>query len=163
VSSRLSIVVAASRNGVIGRDNQLPWRLPADLQRFKALTLGKPVLMGRKTYDSIGKPLPGRLNIVISRRAGLHIAGCTVVDSVAAALVAAEPAEEVMIIGGAEIFRATLPHVSTIHLTRVQADIAGDVVFPQLEPSEWRERELEYHPADERHSYAFSFIELTRK
>ena len=115
---KLSIVVAASDNDVIGVGNQLPWRLPDDLKRFKALTLGKPVVMGRKTYASIGRPLPGRLNIVISRQAGLALEGVVTVRSIDEALAAAKDAPEVMVIGGGEIYRQILSRVQTIHLTR---------------------------------------------
>jgi dihydrofolate reductase len=157
----LVIVVAVARNGVIGAGNQLPWRLPDDLRRFKALTLGKPVLMGRRTFESIGRPLPDRTNVVVSSRGGpLH--GCTLVDSVSAALslLASEP--EIMVIGGAQIYRQCLDRCSAIHMTRVHADVAGEVYFPELMPEHWREHVLEHHPADARHAQAFSFVELTR-
>jgi dihydrofolate reductase len=158
----LAIIVAVADNGVIGSGNQLPWRLPDDLKRFKALSLGKPIVMGRKTFDSIGRPLPGRLNIVISRQPGLEIPGCTVVTSIEEAIVAARPAPEIVIVGGAEIYRQVLSRVEVIHLTRVHANIDGDVVFPQLQEQEWREVAKEYHPADERHAYAFTFSTLER-
>jgi dihydrofolate reductase len=158
----LTIIVAVADNGVIGSGNQLPWRLPDDLKRFKALSLGKPVVMGRKTFDSIGRPLPGRTNIVISRQPGLEIPGCRVVASIEEALEAAQPAPEVVIVGGADIYRQVLPQVTTIHLTRVHADVAGDVLFPELQAHEWREVAKEYHPADERHAHAFTFCTLER-
>jgi dihydrofolate reductase len=158
----LSIIVAVADNGVIGSGNQLPWRLPDDLKRFKALSLGKPIVMGRKTFDSIGRPLPGRLNIVISRQPGLQIAGCSVVTSLDEAIAAAQPVPEIVIIGGADIYRQILPRVQTIHLTRVHAEIAGDVVFPKLNEQEWREVAKEYHPADDRHAHAFTFSTLER-
>jgi dihydrofolate reductase len=158
----LSIIVAVANNGVIGSGNQLPWRLPDDLKRFKALSLGKPVVMGRKTYDSIGQPLPGRLNIIVSRQRDLQIAGCQVVSSVAEAIAAAGSAPEIVIVGGADIYRQVLPQVATIHLTRVHADIPGDVLFPKLAENEWREVATEYHPADERHAHAFTFSTLAR-
>lgn len=158
----LSIIVAVADNGVIGSGNRLPWRLPDDLKRFKALSLGKPIVMGRKTFDSIGRPLPGRLNVVISRQPGLEIPGCTVVTSIDAALAAAQPAPEIVIVGGADIYRQVLPKVQVIHLTRVHADVAGDVMFPELNPAEWREVAKEYHPTDERHAHAFTFSTLQR-
>ncbi|WP_129644951.1 type 3 dihydrofolate reductase [Peristeroidobacter agariperforans] len=158
----LSIIVAVADNGVIGSGNQLPWRLPEDLKRFKALSLGKPIVMGRKTYDSIGRPLPGRLNVVISRQPGLEIPGCTVVTSIDEAIAAAQPAPEIVIVGGADIYRQVLPQVRVIHLTRVHANVAGDVVFPKLPEHEWREVAKEYHPADERHAHAFTFSTLER-
>ncbi len=158
----LSIIVAVADNGVIGSGNQLPWRLPDDLKRFKALSLGKPIAMGRKTFDSIGRPLPGRLNIVISRQPRLEIPGCTVVTSIDAAIAAAEPASEIVIVGGADIYRQVLPRVQVIHLTRVHAEVEGDVLFPELKARQWREVAKEYHPADERHAHAFTFSTLER-
>jgi dihydrofolate reductase len=158
----ISIIVAVSENGAIGSDNRLPWHLPDDLKRFKALSLGKPVVMGRRTFDSIGRPLPGRSNIVISRRSGLALEGVLVVHSLDAAFAAAGPVPEIVVIGGAEIFRQALPRTSTIHLTRVHASVAGDVFFPELDPAEWREAAVEHHAADERHQYAFSFVTLQR-
>ncbi len=160
--SSLTIVVAAAENRVIGQGNQLPWRLPDDLKRFKEITMGKPVVMGRKTWDSIGRPLPGRTNIVVSRQAGLVIPGCVVVDSLTAALAAAQSAPEVMLIGGAQMYRNALSMVQRIHLTRVHVDIDGDTLFPVLDPSQWRETVIATHPADERHAYAFTFTTLDR-
>ena len=160
---RVTIVVAVAANGVMGADNQLPWRLPADLKRFKELTLGRPIIMGRKTYESIGRPLPGRENIVVSRTAGLRIEGCIVVSSVDAAFAAAAGAEEIAVIGGAEIYRLVWPRVDTIHLTRVHAEIAGDTFFPEIDPDEWEETLVSHHSPDERHAHSFSFIELNRK
>jgi len=158
----ISLVVAVADNGVIGSNNTLPWRLPNDLQRFKAITMGKPIVMGRKTYDSIGKPLPGRQNFVITRRSDLIIAGCTVVTSVDAALQCTSESDEVMIIGGAEIYRSALPHAQRIYLTQVHADIQGDAEFPQLSTNEWREVAREHHAADERHAHAYTFVTLER-
>jgi dihydrofolate reductase len=159
---RWSIVVAAAENDVIGSRGQLPWRLPEDLKRFKALTLGKPVLMGRTTHESIGRALPGRTNLIVSRQPGLSVAGCVVVPSIEAAAGAVPPDSQLMVIGGAQIYLQALPRVTTIHLTRVHAQLEGDVVFPTLAPEDWREVAREYHPADERHAYAFSFIQLER-
>jgi dihydrofolate reductase len=158
----ISIIVALAENGVIGSDNRLPWHLPDDLKRFKALSLGKPIVMGRRTFESIGRPLPGRTNIVVSRRPGLAIEGTVVAQSLDAALAAAGTAPEVVIIGGAEIFRQALPRTDLIHLTRVHARVAGDVVFPDLDPGKWRETAVEHHAADERHQYAFTFVTLQR-
>ena len=158
----ISIIVAVAENGAIGSRNELPWHLPDDLKRFKALSLGKPVVMGRRTYDSIGRLLPGRTNIVVSRRSGLAIEGAVVVHSLDEALQAAGTAPEVVIIGGADIFRQVLPRTDTIHLTRVHARVDGDVFFPELDPSQWREAAVEHHPADERHQYAFTFVTLQR-
>jgi dihydrofolate reductase len=159
---RLSLVVAAAENGVIGAGNKLPWHLPEDLKRFKALTLGKPILMGRKTHESIGRPLPGRLNIVITRQRGLTLPGCTVVNTLAEARAAAVAAEELAVIGGAEVYVQALSSADVIHLTRVHAQVAGDAHFPVLPAGEWHERVIATHPADARHAYPFSFIELQR-
>lgn len=158
----IAIIVAVSQNGVIGTDNRLPWRLPDDLKRFKLLSLGKPVVMGRRTFESIGHPLPGRANIVVSRQAGLAIEGVVVAGSLDAAFAAAGTVPEVVVIGGAEIFRQVLPRTDIIHLTRVHARVAGDVVFPELDSGQWRETAVEHHPADERHQYAFTFLTLQR-
>ena len=158
----ISIIVAAAENGAIGSDNRLPWHLPDDLKRFKALSLGKPIVMGRRTFDSIGRPLPGRTNIVVSRQAGLAIEGVLVVQSLDAALAAAGSVREIVVIGGAEIFRQVLPRTETIHLTRVHARVAADVFFPELDLAQWREAAVEHHAADERHQYAFSFVTLQR-
>jgi dihydrofolate reductase len=166
----LCLVVAVAENGVIGNANRLPWHLPDDLRRFKALTLGKPIVMGRKTYDSIGRPLPGRTNIVVSRQAGLSIAGCTVVPSLDAAVAlgeAGEAATEVMIIGGAAIFREAVPVAQRIYLTRVHATVPGDIFFPGFDSHgpdsrQWREVATTLHPKDERHAYSFSFVDMVR-
>ncbi len=158
----ISIVVAADENGVIGRDNKLPWRLPADLRHFREVTLGKPVIMGRKTYESIGKPLPGRHNIVITRTRDLVIAGCTVVNTLDEAIDAAGNADEVMIIGGEEIFRETLGLANRIYLTRVHTAVEGDTWFPDIDYDEWRETSIEAHASDERNEHAYSFELLER-
>jgi dihydrofolate reductase len=154
----VSIIVAADETGAMGRDGGLPWRLPDDLKRFKALTLGKPVVMGRKTWDSIGKPLPGRHNIVVTRDGGLTLDGATVVTSLDAAFAAAGDVPEICIIGGAEIYRLALPRSDLIHLTRVHATVSADTYFPTLAPDDWSEDLLERHPADERHAYAFDYV-----
>jgi dihydrofolate reductase len=159
----MELVVAAAENDVIGRGNQLPWRLPADLRRFKALTLGKPVLMGRKTYESIGRALPGRTNLVLSRSLGFAPSGCTVVASLDAARLAAGAQTTVMVIGGAEIYRLCLPFAARIHLTLVHARIdGGDAFFSGWRGPEWRESFRERHEADDKNSCAYSFITLER-
>lgn len=159
----VSIIVATDERGAIGRDGGLPWRLPDDLRRFKSLTLGKPVVMGRKTWDSIGKPLPGRHNIVITRDAQRAFDGATVVNSLPAALAAAGDVQETCIIGGAEIYRLALPHTDLIHLTRVHATLEADTYFPVLVPGEWDEEVLERHPADDRHAFPFSYVVQRRR
>ena len=158
-----SLVVAMARNRVIGRDNQLPWRLPADLAYFKRVTMGHPVVMGRRTYESIGKPLPGRQNIVVSRNRDYRAPGCTVVGSLDEAWKAAGDAEEVSVIGGTSIFAGTLPIADRIHLTEVDADVPGDTYFPEFDRGQWREREVERHGRDERHEHPFRILVLERK
>ncbi len=138
----VSLIVAAAENGVIGRNSQMPWRIPSDLKTFRRLTLGKPVIMGRKTFQSLGRPLDGRLNIVVSRDPQFKAEGATVVTSLAAAIAAAKAhtiADEIMIIGGAEIYRAALPQVSRIYLTRVHAQPEGDATFQVPAGMGWRE------------------------
>ena len=159
----LELVVAAARNGVIGRDNGLPWRLPADLAHFKRVTLGHPILMGRRTWDSIGRPLPGRQNIVLTRDPGFRAVGATVVHSLAEARTAAAGADRLMVIGGAELYRAVLADADVLHLTEVDADIEGDAHFPPWHREEWQEVSREAHPADQRHAYAYSFVTLRRR
>src|SRR5579862_333450 len=157
----MEIVVAAAENDVIGRRNELPWRLSADLRRFKALTLGKPVLMGRRTYQSIGRPLPGRLNLVLSRSADFSPDGCTVVADLEEARKAA--GGEIMVIGGAQIYRECLPFTSRIHLTLVHTRVEdGDTFFDGWRGPEWRESFRERHEADETNSCAYTFVTLDR-
>ena len=158
-----SLVVAMDRNRVIGRDNALPWRLPADLAYFKRVTMGHPVVMGRRTYESIGKPLPGRQNIVVSRNREFEAPGCTVVASLEEAWKAAGDAQEVSVIGGTSIFAETLPIADRIHLTEVQAEVPGDTWFPEFDRSHWTEREVERHGRDERHAHPFRIVVLDRK
>jgi dihydrofolate reductase len=158
-----SLVVAMARNRVIGRDNQLPWRLPADLAYFKQVTLGHPVVMGRRTWESIGRPLPGRLNIVVSRNPAFRAPGCTVVGSLEDAWRAAAGSAEVAVIGGTSLFAEALANADRIHLTEVQADVPGDTYFPEFDRSKWTEREVVRHAADERHAYPFRIVVLDRK
>ena len=162
---RVSLVVAAAENGVIGRDGEMPWHLPADLAHFKRLTLGKPVLMGRRTHESIGRPLPGRLNLVLSRDPQYDPEGCRRVGSLdeAIALAAAEGAAEIMIIGGGGVYREALETADRIYLTRVQCAPVGDTFFPDPDPAEWREIRRQERPADDRNPFALTFLELVRR
>jgi dihydrofolate reductase len=157
-----TLVVAVARNGVIGRDNQLPWRLPDEIAYFKRVTMGKPIIMGRRTYESIGKPLPGRKNIVVSRNRDFQAPGCTVVGSLDEAWAAAGDATEACLIGGTSLFRESLPTADRIHFTEVQADVPGDTYFPEFARGEWRETEVSRHAADERHAYPFRILLLER-
>ena len=145
---RIAFVVAVARNGVIGRQGKLPWRISSDLKRFKAITMGKPVIMGRKTWESLPKrPLPGRVNIVITRGQSYQAQGAVVTTSVAEALARARQAEseEICVIGGSEIFREMLPMADRLYLTEVDLDPEGDVVFPPLDRKAWRETSREVH------------------
>lgn len=168
---QVTLVVAMAANGVIGREGRLPWRLPADLRQFKADTLGKPVVMGRKTFESIGRVLPGRHNIVLTRQvdgmtdtppdsSGARL--CVVKDW-PSALQAAGPVNEIMVIGGAEIYAMTLGTASRILLTRVEAEIEGDTYFPAINAADWQETVREYRPADAENVYPIRFLSLTRQ
>ena len=159
---RIALIAALDRNGLIGRDNDLPWRLPADLQHFKRMTMGKPILMGRLTWESLGRPLPGRHNIVLTRDPDYQAEGATVVDSTNAALAAAGEAEEAMVIGGAAFYGAMLPHAKRLYLTRIDAEFDGDAWFPEFNPSEWHETAREAHAPDERNAYPYAFVTLER-
>jgi dihydrofolate reductase len=158
-----SLVVARARNGVIGRNNQLPWRLPSDLAYFKRVTLGHPVIMGRRTWESIGKPLPGRHNIVVTRNPGYRAEGATVVGSLAEAFRAAGEVDEACVIGGTSLFAEALPIADRIHLTEVDADVEGDTWFPSFDRSQWLEREVARQARDERHEYPFRIVVLERR
>lgn len=165
----VALVVAVAENGVIGRGGQLPWRLPTDLKRFRKLTLGKPVIMGRKTYDSIGKPLDQRDNIVVTRQTAFQPVGVHVVSSVDAALALAgrladaRGADEVAVIGGAEVFRAALAHATRVYLTLVGGAPEGDTYWDALDPSQWEETAREPMPRSANDQFAADFIVLDRK
>ncbi len=156
---RVSFIVAADLGGVIGLGGGLPWRLPADLRRFKALTMGHHLIVGRKTFEAIGRPLPGRTMVVVSRGALVTPEGVLVAASpdVAVELAEAAGASEAFVAGGGEIYRALLPRADRVHLTRVEARFEGDTFFPDLDPSAWRLAWREDHPADETHGVPFSF------
>ena len=159
---KVSLIVAMTENRVIGRNNQLPWRLPADLQHFKALTMGKPVVMGRKTWESIGRPLPGRINIVVTRDVGYRAEGCVVVHSVDQALEVAEGSDEVMVIGGANLYQQLLERADRLYLTQVKADVEGDAWFPGFDMTQWREMERESHSRDDKNEFDYEFVMLER-
>ncbi|MEO6607577.1 MAG: dihydrofolate reductase [Aestuariivirga sp.] len=162
----VSLVYAISRNGVIGKDGGLPWKVSADLKNFKAVTMGKPVIMGRKTWDSLPRrPLPGRSNIVISRNGAFKAEGATVVGNAKAALESAMQGEpgEVCVIGGAEIFRQILPLASRVYLTVIEAEVEGDVSMPPLSPNDWRHIRSEHHNPAPGDTAGFTFSVLERK
>ncbi|MGY6553664.1 MAG: type 3 dihydrofolate reductase [Wenzhouxiangella sp.] len=159
----LVLVAALARGRVIGRNGDMPWHLPADLAHFKALTLGHPVLMGRRTYESIGRPLPGRLNIVISRGRPELPAGVERAASLADGLALAPDAEKIMVIGGGQIYAEALPMADQLELTLIDAAIDGDTYFPEFQHENWRLSALQARPADERNAYALHFIRLARR
>ena len=157
----ISMIAAMADNRIIGKDNQMPWHLPADFAWFKRCTMGKPVVMGRKTYESIGRPLPGRLNIVISRNASLFIEGVTIVTSIEQALEVAGEVEEVMIIGGGAIYAACLPMANKLYVTHIEAKIEGDTQFPDW-GNEFKETYSEAYQADEKNAYNMRFTILEK-
>lgn len=166
---RRTIIAAVARNGIIGRDGDMPWRLSSDLKRFKALTLGKPVVMGRKTYDSIGKPLPGRPNVVISRQAAVGHADVSMAHSLAEAMRAAERlaietgVDEICIIGGGQIYAQAIGLADRMCITHVEADLDGDASFPAIDPDVWQAGEMIAVPAGEKDSYPTRFIVYERR
>jgi dihydrofolate reductase len=159
----ISLIVAMAQNGVIGRDNSMPWRLPEDLKRFRAFTLGKPILMGRKTFESIGRPLEGRTNLVLTRDRSWFAHGVIVVHSVEEALTQASTSDELVVIGGAEIYRLVLPFARRIYLTHVHADVQGDITFPEFDATQWADVEYSSQPADDEHAYPVTFVTLERR
>lgn len=162
---RIAFVVAMDRNRLIGAGDRLPWRLPDDMRFFREVTMGHPVLMGRKTYESIParfRPLPGRTNIVLTSQRGYEAPGCIVVHTIEEALLLVDEAEELMVIGGAQVFRELLPIVDRLYLTDIDGAYEGDVYFPEFDRAAWREVAREEHPADDRHDSPFAFITLER-
>lgn len=147
-----------AENRVIGRNNDLPWRMPADLRHFRRTTLGHPVIMGRKNYESIGKPLAGRTNIVVTANRDFQAPGCQVVHSIETALAAACDAPEAFIIGGAVLYAQTLARADRLHLTVIHAAVPGDTYFPEIDPADWREVQRDHHVADADNPYAYSFL-----
>lgn len=159
----ISLVAALDRNRVIGIRGQIPWHLPDDLRWFKRITMGKPILMGRKTFDSIGRPLPGRHNIVLTRNRAFSASGVTIVHTLESALAAAGNVPEVMVIGGSQLFHALLPQADRLYLTYVDASLDGDTFFPKFERAEWRSVFVEDHARDADHAYSFRFVILQRR
>ena len=161
----LSIIVAVSENGIIGLDNQLIWRLPDDLKRFKKLTLGHPMIMGRKTFESIGKPLPGRQSIIVTRDEDFSFEGTIVVHSVQEAIEVAKKieTEEAFIIGGGDIYRQVQGNCDRLYITEVHTQTQGDTFFQIEKPELWQEIERTHHDTDENHAFSFDFVNLSRK
>jgi dihydrofolate reductase len=166
---RIAVVAAVARNGVIGRDNHLVWRLRSDLRRFREITLGKPVIMGRKTYESIGKPLPGRDNVVMTRDRGFAAPGLVIAHgwddarNTAARLAAASGASEIMVIGGAEVYGLALPDADRLRLTLVEAEPEGDAMFPSFDRVAFIETHREAHPVGPEDEHPFTFLDLERR
>lgn len=159
---RVSVIAAVAENGTIGRNNALPWRLPADLKHFRRLTVGHPVIMGRRNYESIGRALPERTNIVLTRRTDFHAPGCIVARTLDGAFAACDATDDVFVIGGAEVYAQTMDRADRLCLTRVHAILPGDTFFPPVDWSVWRETVHERYPPDERHAYAYSFMTFER-
>jgi dihydrofolate reductase len=157
---RIAIIVAMARNRVIGIDNTLPWHLPEDLKHFKALTMGHHMIMGRKTYESIGRPLPGRTTVIVSRDPGYRVAGCLTASSLDEALAACGDDPEVFFVGGAAIYAQAMPYAQRLYLTEIQVDVAGDAHFPEFDPADWRETARECH--SNATGLAYCFLTLDR-
>ncbi|HAS50304.1 MAG TPA: type 3 dihydrofolate reductase [Gammaproteobacteria bacterium] len=163
MNAPLTLIAALAHNRVIGMNNHLPWHLPADLRFFKQTTMGKPLLMGRRTWESIGRPLPGRRMIVLTSNPACSAPGCTVAHSLAEALATADPVPEIMVIGGATLYAQTLPLAIRLYLTVVQADLPGDVWFPEWNPADWRLDWENAHPADADHAWPYRFQRWERR
>ncbi len=159
---QLALIAAMSTNRVIGVNNQLPWHMPADLQHFKSKTLNKPVIMGRKTFDSIGRPLPKRRNLIVTRQADFTVDGCDVFQSIDAAIDAVADSDEVMIIGGAGIYEQMIDRADRMYLTIIESDIKGDAYFPEWRNEDWVEISNEAHAADTNNPLPYRFVEYRR-
>lgn len=159
---KLAIIVATDEQGLIGHNNDLPWKLSADLQYFRRVTIGKPLIMGRNTHESIGKALPGRKNIIVTKNNDYQAEDCIVVNTVSAALSDCGQAEEVMVVGGASLYEQLLPQADRLYLTLVHATLQGDTWFPKWSKEDWREVSREDHPADLKNEYPYSFIVYDR-
>ena len=157
----ISLIAAMANNRVIGKDNQMPWHLPADLAHFKAVTLGKPIIMGRKTYASIGRPLPGRTNIILSRDTNYKVEGCECVSSLDEAIKLVNDVEEIMIIGGGHLYSQTLPLANKLYLTFIDLDVDGDTQFPEYEHLNINEVNRQKHLKDEKNAYDYQFVDFT--
>jgi dihydrofolate reductase len=161
--TRLSILVAMAQNRTIGINNTLPWRIPEDLKHFKALTMGHHMVMGRKTFDSIGKPLPGRTTVVVSRNTELKIAGCVVAHSLDDALAACAGDDEIFVVGGAELYAQAMPLADTLYITEIQKEVGGDAHFPSFEKTGWQEVSRKICHQDTPEILEYHFVEYQRK
>jgi dihydrofolate reductase len=161
--SRISLIVAMAKNRVIGANNRIPWHLPNELKLFKSLTMGHHIVMGRRTYESINRLLPGRTTVIVTRKRDYAVPGALVVHSIPDALDASRGDEEIFVIGGAELFRETLPIADRIYLTVVEAEPEGDTFMPDIDMTEWREVSADSFPADGKHAHAYRFAILERR
>lgn len=161
MTQKISIIVALAKNLVIGKDNQIPWHIPADLQYFKRITLGKPMIMGRKNFESIGRPLPGRKNIILTRDSNYTAEGCTIVHTKEEAIAATDNVEEVMIIGGGAIYEMFMDDADMLYLTEIDADVDGDVFFPEYDKSQWREVSRE--SGEENMDWRYAYVTYARR
>lgn len=159
---KIAIIVATDEQGLIGKENDLPWKLSADLQYFRRVTMGKPLVMGRKTHESIGRALPGRKNIIVTKNLNYLAEGCHVVHSVEDAIKACDDVEEIMVMGGASLYEQLLPQADRLYLTQVHASLEGDTWFPDWQKADWQEVNREDHPADNKNDYSYSFIVFDR-
>jgi dihydrofolate reductase len=160
---RISLIVAMAKNGVIGINNTLPWHLPADLKHFRLLTMGHHIVMGRKTYESIGKPLPGRTSVVVTRNPGYSVPGVIVVNSLETAIESCSGDDEIFVIGGAELYRQAIDFADRIYLTEIDADISGDAHFTKIDRGSWQETERVTNSPDEGNRYAYHFVVYDRR
>lgn len=161
--SRRTLIVARARNGVIGKNNTMPWKIPGEQAYFKRMTMGHPIVMGRKTWESIGRPLPGRRSIVVTRNAAYAATGAEVVGSLDAALALCADATEVFVIGGAELFRLALPLANRLLITEIDHDFDGDTYFPAPDTAQWRETARDHHPPTPERSFAVDYVDYVRR
>jgi dihydrofolate reductase len=161
-ASRLSIIVAMAKNRVIGANGAIPWRLPNELKLFKSVTMGHPIVMGRKTYESIGRLLPGRTTVIVTRQVGYRVPGALIAHSLEEAIAACNEDDEVFVIGGGELYRAALSLADRIYLTTVDAEPAGDTYMPEFDPADWRETSAEYFSPDDQHRYRYRYAVYDR-
>lgn len=163
MTTSLSIIAAMDENRLIGKDNALPWHLPADLAFFKQTTMGKPILMGRKTFESIGRPLPGRRNIIISRDPHYQVEGCDICDSIDSAMAIVMDQDEAMLIGGSSLYAQTIERAERLYITEIHAQFEGDAWFPVIDPAQWLESWREDHQNDAKNPYYYSFVKYSRR
>jgi len=159
---KISLIVAMASNRAIGLNNQMPWHLSADLKKFKKITMGAPILMGRKTYESIGRPLPGRTNIIISRNPSYSQPGCLVFNDIDKALASCGDSDEIFVIGGSDLYKSMLPVADTLYLTQIHQDFSGDTFFPEIDAGQWVEVEREDIDDDPDVSFSYSFLKLEK-